>query len=157
MVIQLKAPRCPNPRATSWPRRHGGQVTAPTPARLFTLFAGPPENAARRECCEKLVLLLAPFAPFAAEELWTGLGYPSPVFKQPWPACNDDLAREDMLEIPVQVNGKLRGKIAVPHGAPQSDIEAAALAEPNVQTHTAGKTIAKLIVVPGKMVNIVVR
>jgi leucyl-tRNA synthetase len=112
---------------------------------------------ARRECCEKLVLLLAPFAPFAAEELWTGLGHPGPVFKQPWPVCNEDLAREDMLEIPVQVNGKLRGKIAVPHGAPQSEIEAAALAEPNVQTHTAGKTVAKLIVVPGKMVNIVVR
>jgi len=112
---------------------------------------------ARRECCEKLVLLLAPFAPFAAEELWTGLGHPGPVFKQPWPVCDEDLAREDMLEIPVQVNGKLRGKIAVPHGAPQSDIEAAALAEPNVQTHTAGKTVAKLIVVPGKMVNIVVR
>ncbi|HRJ18767.1 MAG TPA: leucine--tRNA ligase [Bryobacteraceae bacterium] len=112
---------------------------------------------ARRECCEKLVLLLAPFAPFAAEELWTGLGNPGPVFKQPWPVCDEDLAREDMLEIPVQVNGKLRGKIAVPHGAPQSDIEAAALAEPNVQTHTAGKTVAKLIVVPGKMVNIVVR
>ncbi|MCO5350999.1 MAG: leucine--tRNA ligase [Bryobacteraceae bacterium] len=112
---------------------------------------------ARRECCEKLVLLLAPFAPFAAEELWTGLGHPGPVFKQPWPVCDEDLAREDMLEIPVQVNGKLRGKIAVPHGAPQSDIEAAALAEPNVQTHTAGKTVAKLIVVPGKMVNIVAR
>ena len=112
---------------------------------------------ARGECCEKLVLLLAPFAPFAAQELWTGLGHPGPVFKQSWPACDDDLAREDVLEIPVQVNGKLRGKIAVPHGAPQSEIEAAALAEPNVQIHTAGKTIAKLIVVPGKMINIVVR
>lgn len=113
--------------------------------------------AARRECCEKLVLLLAPFAPFAAEELWTGFGYEGPVFKQSWPACDEDLAREEMLEIPVQVNGKLRGKIAVPHGAPQAGVEAAALAEPNVQAHTAGKTIAKIIVVPGKMVNLVVR
>ncbi|MCL4796325.1 MAG: leucine--tRNA ligase [Bryobacteraceae bacterium] len=112
---------------------------------------------ARRECCEKLVLLLAPFAPFAAEDLWAGLGHAGPVFKQPWPECDEELAREEMLEIPVQVNGKLRGKIAVPHGAAQAEIEAAAQAEPNVQTHTEGKAIVKLIVVPGKMVNIVVR
>lgn len=114
-------------------------------------------EAARRECCEKLVLLLAPFAPFAAEALWAELSQPGPVFKQTWPVCDESLAREDMLEIPVQVNGKLRGKISVPHGAPQPEIEAAALAEPNVMVHTAGKRVVKFILVPGKMLNIVVQ
>jgi leucyl-tRNA synthetase len=111
----------------------------------------------RRQCAETAILLLAPFAPFAAEELWTFTGKPGPVFKRPWPAFDDDLAREELLEIPVQVNGKLRGRVSVPHGAREEEINRAALAEPHIQNHTSGKTVVKMIYIKSKMLNIVVK
>jgi leucyl-tRNA synthetase len=111
----------------------------------------------RRECATKVVLLLAPFAPFAAEELWFLMGRTGPVFKQPWPVWSDELAREEAMEVPVQVNGKLRARVAVPHGASEDDVKAAALADVNVHAHVAGKTLAKAIYVPGKMLNLVVK
>jgi leucyl-tRNA synthetase len=104
-----------------------------------------------------LVLLLAPFAPYAAEELWTLLGHAGPVFKQAWPKWDETLAKEAALEIPVQVNGKLRGKVTVAHGTAQAAIQAAALAEAKVRPHIAGKQVVKVIVVGGKLVNIVAR
>ncbi len=113
--------------------------------------------AARREICEKFVLLIAPFAPFAAEELWTLMGHTGPVFKQSWPKFDEALAREESLEIPVQVNGKLRGKVTVALDASLEDIKAAALADPNVQAHTAGKDVVKVIYVPAKLLNLVVK
>lgn len=113
--------------------------------------------ATRREICGKFVLLLAPFAPFAAEELWTLMGHAGPVFKQSWPKFDEALAREESLEIPVQVNGKLRGKVTVALAAAEADVKTAALADPNVQAHLAGKTLAKVIFVPGKLLNLVVK
>jgi leucyl-tRNA synthetase len=126
---------------------------------LNELHAAEPgmSGTARRECAEKLVLLLAPFAPFAAEELWAGLGRQGPVFQQAWPGFDENLAREEMLEIPVQVNGKLRGRVQVAHGASQADVEAAAHADANVAAHTAGKAVVKVIFVPAKLLNIVVK
>ena len=85
------------------------------------------------------------------------MGKTGPVFKQSWPAFDEDLAREQMLEVPVQVNGKLRGRISVPHGTSREGLEKVALADGKIQASVAGKTVVKVIVVPEKLVNIVVR
>ncbi|HEV2202106.1 MAG TPA: leucine--tRNA ligase [Bryobacteraceae bacterium] len=113
--------------------------------------------AALDQILPDLTLLLAPFAPFIAEELWAQLGRTGPVFRQPWPAWKDELAKEDLLEIPVQVNGKLRTRIQVPVGTSQAELESLVLADPKVQSSIAGRTVAKVIVVADKLVNIVVR
>ena len=123
---------------------------------LHSLEAGL-SPAIRKDCSEKVTLLIAPFAPYAAEELWSLLGRTGPIFKQSWPAFDEDLAREESLEVPVQVNGKLRGRVTVPHGTSKEGLEKAALADEKIQTFIAGKTVAKVIVVPEKLVNIVVR
>ena len=113
--------------------------------------------AVRKECAGKVTLMIAPFAPFAAEQLWQLMGRTGPVFKQAWPKWSDELAMEEALEIPVQVNGKLRARISVPHGSSEDEVKAAALADANVQAHTAGKTLVKAIYVQGKMLNLVVK
>jgi leucyl-tRNA synthetase len=102
-----------------------------------------------------LVLLLAPFAPYLAHELWEMLGEQSNLLKAPWPKYDAALAKEDEIEIPVQVNGKLRSRIVVPVDA--SDVEARAQGDEKVKAAISGKTIVKVVVVPGKLVNIVVR
>ncbi len=104
-----------------------------------------------------LALLLAPFAPYLAEEMWENLGGAGPIFRQPWPEFDPALAAPDTLEVPVQVNGKLRGRLTVAVGASKEDLERLAVADPKIQAHLAGRRIARLIVVPGKLVNIVVR
>jgi leucyl-tRNA synthetase len=110
-----------------------------------------------RELLRSLVLLLAPFAPFIASELWEQLGEEGSVLRAPWPTSDPELAKEDELEIPVQINGKLVEVVRVAADANAKTIEAAALAGEKVQSRTAGKTVAKVIVVPGKLVNLVVR
>jgi leucyl-tRNA synthetase len=104
-----------------------------------------------------LVLLLAPFAPYLAEELWEGLGCQGPVFRQTWPVCDQELAKEDAAEVVLQVNGKLRGRILVHFGASQEELQKVALADPKVQPFLSGKQVVKVVVVPDKLVNIVVR
>jgi leucyl-tRNA synthetase len=104
-----------------------------------------------------LVLMLAPFAPFLAAELWEVLGGEGAVFRVAWPLADAELAREAEVEIPVQMNGKLVCVVKVPAGSDEATIRAAALAEPKVVARTEGKTVAKVIVVPGKLVNLVVR
>jgi leucyl-tRNA synthetase len=104
-----------------------------------------------------LVLLLAPFAPYLAHELWEILGEKGSLLKAPWPKYDPALAKEDEIEIPVQVNGKLRSVVVVPAGSPEEIIREVALADPKIQAAVAGKQIVKKIVVPGKLVNIVVR
>jgi leucyl-tRNA synthetase len=123
---------------------------------LYKLEAGM-SPAVRAEVCGKMVLLLAPFAPFVAEELWEQMGRTGPIFKQPWPAFDDALAKEEGLEIPVQVNGKLRSRISVAHGTPKAEQERLALADEKVRAHLDGKQIVKVVVVPDKLVNIVVK
>ena len=112
---------------------------------------------ARQEICEKLVLLLAPLAPFAAEELWEQLGRTGPVFKQAWPVCDEALAREEGAEVVLQVNGKLRSKIVVPFGTGKATLEQLALSDDKLKAFVDGKQIAKVIVVPDKLVNVVVK
>jgi leucyl-tRNA synthetase len=104
-----------------------------------------------------LVLLLGPFAPYLAEELWEQLGRKGPVFRQSWPTYDETLEREDAAEVVVQVNGKLRARLSVPFGTPQAELEKLALADAKVQPFLDGKQVVKVIVVPDKLVNIVVR
>jgi leucyl-tRNA synthetase len=110
-----------------------------------------------RELLRTLALLLAPFAPFFAAELWQHLGEEGEILRAPWPQSDPDLAREDEIEIPVQINGKLTAVVRVAAGADAKTIEAAALADEKVRTRAAGKTVAKVIVVPGRAVNLVVK
>jgi len=104
-----------------------------------------------------LVLLLAPFAPYLAHELWEMLGEKGSLLKAPWPKYDPALAKEDEIEVPVQVNGKLRSVVVVPAGSSEDTIREAALADAKTKAAVAGKQIVKTIVVPGKLVNIVVR
>jgi leucyl-tRNA synthetase len=104
-----------------------------------------------------LVLLLAPFAPYLAHELWEMLGEKGSLLRAPWPKYDAALAKEDEIEIPVQINGKLRSRIVVPADADTTLLRERALAEQKIRTAIAGKQITKVIVVPGKLINIVVR
>jgi leucyl-tRNA synthetase len=104
-----------------------------------------------------IALLLAPMVPYLAHELWEMTGEKSNLLKAPWPKYDPALAAEDEIEIPVQVNGKLRGLVVVPADATNDLVEQAALADAKVKASIAGKQIVKKIVVPGKLVNIVVR
>ncbi len=109
------------------------------------------------EICEKLTLMLAPFAPYTAQDLWAELGHDGPVFRHPWPGFDPELAKESEAEIPVQVNGKLRGHIQAPFGTAREELERLALANTKVSLFIEGKQIAKIVVVPDRLVNIVVR
>ncbi|HEY2018548.1 MAG TPA: leucine--tRNA ligase [Bryobacteraceae bacterium] len=113
--------------------------------------------AAMPEIVEKLALMLAPFAPYVAQEIWEELGREGPVFRQCWPAYDAELAKEEEAEIVVQVNGKLRSHIRAPFGTPKEELEARALADEKVKPYLAGKQVVKVIVVPDKIVNIVVK
>ena len=104
-----------------------------------------------------LVLLLAPFAPYLAHELWEMIGEKGSLLKASWPKYDAALAKEEELEIPVQVNGKLRSRIVVPADATESMVIERALADEKVKTAVAAKQLVKRIYVPGKLVNIVVK
>jgi leucyl-tRNA synthetase len=110
-----------------------------------------------RAAMEKLVLLLSPFAPHVAEELWEALGRPTTLAYEPWPGFDEAAIKEDTIEVPVQINGKLRGRIQVPAEADGAALESAARNEPKIAELLAGKTVVKAIVVPGRMVNFVVK
>lgn len=112
---------------------------------------------ALREILRTLILLLEPFTPFMAAELWEEIGETGPVFQQSWPTVNPAYLVEDEVEIPVQVNGKLRGKIKIATGSSEADIIAAARADEKVAAFLDGKEVVKIIVPGGKLVNIVIK
>jgi leucyl-tRNA synthetase len=114
-------------------------------------------GAVSQEIGESLTLLLAPFAPYTAQDLWDMLGHGNPVFRQEWPRFDPELAREDLIEIPVQVNGKVRGHIQVALGTEEAELKRLALANEKVQPFISGKEIVRIVIVPDKLVNIVVR
>ncbi len=127
---------------------------------LVNLLYAEEENlsgAALAEVIEKMALVLAPFAPYLSQEIWEELGREGPVFRQPWPEFDVELAKDDEAEIVVQVNGKLRARFHAPFGTPGSELEARALADEKVKPFVAGKQVVKVIAVPDKLVNIVVR
>ncbi len=115
------------------------------------------EDRRPRAAMETFVLLLSPLAPHIAEELWQALGHGKTLAYEPWPGYNEAALKEDSIEVPVQVNGKLRGKVVVPAGADAAALEAAARDDAKVAEWLSGKRVAKVIVVPGRMVNFVVR
>ena len=107
--------------------------------------------------CERFALLLAPFAPHLAEELWALLGHGETLAYEPWPAFDEEKIAESSVEVPVQVNGKVRGRVRVPAGADRDAMTAAAKADDAVAGYLDGKTVVKAIAVPGRMVNFVVK
>ncbi len=108
-----------------------------------------------REAIDTLVLLLSPFAPHMAEELWERFGHAGGLAAASWPVYDASVARAEEIVIPVQVNGKLRGRITAPPDAADADLERLALADAGVQTHVAGKTIRKVVIAKGRLVSIV--
>jgi leucyl-tRNA synthetase len=123
------------------------RMTSPSPADAALI------TAVQRS----LVLLLAPFAPYLAHELWEMLGEKGNLLRTPWPKYDPELAKEEEIEVPVQVNGKLRTVVVVPAGAVVDTIRETALVDDKVKSAIAGKQIVKIIAVPGKLINIVVR
>jgi len=119
--------------------------------------AGKVRPEAHKAVLELLVIMLSLFAPHISDELWEGLGHAGPLLRVPWPRFDNDLAAVDELEMPVQVNGKLRARIRVAVNAGEEEILARAQAEEKVIQHLAGKQIVKVVFVPQKLVNIVAR
>jgi len=131
------------------PSRRAESEAAPAAERPQTV-------AVMAEAIRSLVLMLSPFTPHMAEELWEQLGHTGGIVFAPWPECDQEAARADEVVIPVQVNGKLRGRITVPADSPEDSIREAAIADPAVAAHLQGKTVRKVIVAKGKLVSIVV-
>jgi leucyl-tRNA synthetase len=125
--------------------------------RQGAVEAGEVRPEVHKAVLELLVMMLSLFAPHIADELWEGLGHGEPLLRVPWPAFDRELAAEDELEMPVQVNGKLRARIRVAVSASEEEILAKAQAEEKVVQHLAGKEIVKVVVVPQKLINIVAR
>ncbi|SDE64774.1 leucyl-tRNA synthetase [Bhargavaea beijingensis] len=110
-----------------------------------------------KEYAEGFVKMLSPICPFITEELWRILGHSDTVKYEAWPAYDESKLVDDEVEIAVQINGKVRSKVVVPADVTKEDLEAAALAEPRVKELTEGKDIKKVIAIPGRLVNIVVK
>ncbi|MDH7514287.1 MAG: leucine--tRNA ligase [Bacteroidota bacterium] len=110
-----------------------------------------------RSVLETFVLLLSPFAPHLAEELWSLLGHPETLAYEPWPVFNPEWTEDETAEIVIQVNGKIRGKITLPKGLPLEELEERARSNERIASLVEGKCIVKVIAVPDKLVNFVVR
>ena len=110
-----------------------------------------------KEVTEKLLMLLSPITPFIAEELWLTAGNTGSIHKVSWPDYDHEIAREELVTIVFQVNGKLRDRMNLPVGTPSEEIERYALSSRKVKNFTEGKEIIKKIVVPNKLINIVVQ
>jgi leucyl-tRNA synthetase len=113
-------------------------------------------RAVPRDAARTLALLVSPFAPHLGEEIWQRLGGRASLAYEPWPSFDPALVKDDVLEIGVQVNGRLRGVIQLAVSADEATALATALGEPNVAAHVAGKSIKKVIYVPGKILNLIV-
>ena len=124
---------------------HAGQVERPETIHVV------------REALEALVRMLSPFAPHMAEEMWECLGYSDGLAAAAWPEFDPAVAKAEEIEIPVQINGKVRGHLKVPPDIAQTDLEATALADAAVKAHLTGKTVKKVVVVKGRLVSIVVQ
>jgi len=114
-------------------------------------------EAVNRRVMEQFALILSPFAPHMGEELWERLGHADTLAYEPWPEHDEALLVEDTIEIPVQIQGKMRGVIAVAADAEKDAILAAAKSDEKIAKHLEGKTVVKEIYVPGRMVNLIVK
>ena len=127
------------------------------PAFMIAVGELAQQKCASRAVLEPLVILLAPFAPHIAEELWHALGHEGTVCDAPWPVFDEQYLKEDTVTLSVSFNGKTRFTLDFAADASKADIEAAALASPQAQKYLEGKQVVKVIVVPGRIVNIVVK
>ena len=118
--------------------------------------ATPAGRVVRHEALEIIVRVLAPIVPHLCHALWQALGHERAVVDERWPEVDPAALAQDTVEMVVQVNGKLRGRIRVASGAAESDVRTAALGAEHVERFVAGKPVRKVIIVPGKLVNIVV-
>ena len=106
-------------------------------------------------CMERFVLMLSPLAPHLAEELWLAMGHSDSLAGARWPDFEEQYTRDDMMEVPVQINGRLRARLLASSSASREELEQAALSDPKIRKHLENSVIRKVIVVPGKLVNIV--
>ncbi|MGE5596509.1 MAG: class I tRNA ligase family protein, partial [Hyphomicrobiales bacterium] len=118
--------------------------------------AGPVDRTAWNEAIETMLLLAAPLAPHITEELWSRLGKPYSIHQQRWPRFDPDLARDEEVEIVLQVNGKVRDRLTLPAGATEEQARAAAFASPRMAELLGGKEPRRVIYVPGRLLNVVV-
>jgi len=116
----------------------------------------PQAASAMREAIEALVIMLSPFSPHTAEELWEMTGHEGGIAKASWPSFDEQVAKADEIVVPVQVNGKLRSRLTVPAEMPEGELRERALADPAVRPHIEGKTIKSVVIVKGKLINVVV-
>jgi leucyl-tRNA synthetase len=130
-------------------RRHRGEAA--------TVEERPETLAVLKEALDALVLMLSPFAPHTAEELWEMAGHQGGLAAAAWPTYDPIVAQSSEIVVPVQVNGKLRSRLTVPLDVTEDGLRALALADAAVRVHTAGKTVQKVIVAKGKLVNVVVK
>jgi leucyl-tRNA synthetase len=117
----------------------------------------PDAGAVLKEAIEALVLLLSPFAPHLCEELWERLGHRDGLIAARWPAWDPEVAKAEEVVVPVQVNGKVRARLTVPADTPDSELEALALAHPQVRAHIDGRTVERVVIVKGRLVGVVAR
>ncbi len=110
-----------------------------------------------RSAAEKLVLLLSPFIPHVCEEMWEGLGFVEPVYTAPWPEYNEKALVKESVEIVIQINGKVKAKIEVPSGLDRDEMQKICMDDNAVKALVEGKDVVKVIAVPGKLLNIVVK
>ncbi len=114
------------------------------------------EHVSSREAIAALLLMLAPYAPHLAEELWSGLGHPQSIFRERWPAFDERLAAAGDVEVVVQVNGKVRGRVSVKRGATEAEVVARAMQDESVKKFVDGSSVRKTIYVPDRVLNLVV-
>ena len=140
-------------------RWHFNTCIAAVMELVNTLYAEEENISAQAmpQILEALALVLAPFAPYVSQEIWDELGRQGPVFRQSWPRFDPELAKEDEAEIVVQVNGKVRSRIFAPFCTAKEDLEKRAFADEKVQAQVTGKQLVKIVAVPDKLVNIVVK
>jgi leucyl-tRNA synthetase len=117
----------------------------------------PQARAVLREAIEALIVMLSPFAPHIAEEMWERIGHQDGLATATWPTFDEEVAKADEIVVPVQVNGKLRARLTLPADTSESDMRERALADPSVKTFTDGKTIKTVVVAKGKLINVVVQ
>jgi leucyl-tRNA synthetase len=132
------------------PEGEGGVVAAGGPERRETIFV-------MREALRALIRLLAPFAPHVAEEMWERLGHEAGMAGATWPAYDASVAKADEIVVPVQINGKVRGRLTVSAEISEQELERLALADPTIQGYTTGKTVKKVVVAKGRLVSVVVQ
>jgi leucyl-tRNA synthetase len=132
---------------------HGGPTRA---AAAEGQTERPQTIAVLREALDALVVMIAPFAPHTAEELWQMLGHAEDLASASWPSFNADVAKADEIVVPVQVNGKLRARLTVPANVSEEELRAAALADSAIMSYTQGRTVRKVLVAKGPLVSVVV-